>query len=229
MKRTIVCISSLVLAVSVHAQIAQWTFETSLPSGFTLSTAAGVPSTSLSPEIGSGSAFGLHSGASFYTSPAGNGSLRSFSSTNWAIGDYYQFSTSTLGFSGIAVDYDQISSSTGPGKFALFYSTDGTSWTQFGPEYTVLVNSSPNTWSSGTYNPSSHFSYDLSAVTALDNATTVYFRLQDTQTTSAGGATVATGGTDRVDNFTVSVVPEPATCALLGLGFAALLIRRKSV
>ncbi|MDB6125108.1 MAG: hypothetical protein JWQ71_4101 [Pedosphaera sp.] len=65
------------------------------------------------------------------------------------------------------------------------------------------------------------FAYDLSSITALDNASSIYFRLIDQATTSISGATVGTGGTDRVDNFTVftvTPVPEPSTLALLGLG-----------
>jgi hypothetical protein len=63
----------------------------------------------------------------------------------------------------------------------------------------------------------------------LNNAPNVYFRLYDDSTTAAGGGTVTTAGTDRVDNFSVTVVPEASTFALAGLGGAVLLIfgRRK--
>src|SRR6266446_9928561 len=91
-------------ATSAQAQIAQWTFETSIP-------ATAGP---FAPEVGSGSASGLHAGAAVYSSPAGNGSAHSYSANTWAVGDYWQFQTSTLGFSGIALSWDQASSSTGP-------------------------------------------------------------------------------------------------------------------
>src|SRR5438552_17437540 len=68
--------------------IADWTFESSLPAG---SPGAGVWITNISAEIGSGTASGWHAGASTYTSPAGNGSAHSFSSSLWAVGDLYQF------------------------------------------------------------------------------------------------------------------------------------------
>ena len=66
----------------------------------------------------------------------------------------------------------------------------------------------------------------VQAGAAIDNAPTVYFELADADTTSANGGTVATSGTDRVDNFTVTAspiaVPEPsasllALCAVAGL------------
>src|SRR3954466_2740345 len=84
--------------------IAGWTFETSIP-------ATAGPHAA---EIGSGSATGVHAGAATFSSPAGNGSTHSFSSNTWAIGDYYQFTTSSAGLSDIAITWDETRSSTGP-------------------------------------------------------------------------------------------------------------------
>ena len=195
--------------------IADWTFETSKP------TTAGP----YSPEVGSGSATGSHaSGSVVYSAPSGNGSTNSFNSTRWAVGDYYQFQVSTIGFSGIAVSWDQVSSGTGPRDFNLQYSTDGTSFTSFA-SYSVLVNVAPNFWATNSTVFTTSFADDLSSITALNNDSSVFFRLVDASTTSASGATVTTVGTDRVDNFTVTAVPEPATvgiCLLGGLGISGL-------
>src|SRR4051812_39869141 len=67
-------LASAALVAFVPAQadtLAQWTFETSVP------TTAGP----LAPEVGSGSALAFHIGASTYSNPVGNGSNESFSST----------------------------------------------------------------------------------------------------------------------------------------------------
>ena len=186
--------------------LGDWTFETSQP-------ATAGPFT---PEIGSGSASGFHAGAAVYSSPSGNGSFHSFSSTLWAVGDYYQFEVNTLNHAGVTLSFDQTSSNTGPGGYNLAYSTDGVNFNGFA-SYTVLANASPNiTWNTTTYNNAYTFNYDLSAIPALNNQSTVFFRLVDDSTVSASGGTVGTAGTDRVDNFVVSaaLVPEPATTAL---------------
>jgi hypothetical protein len=201
--------------------LAQWTFETSQP----------VTAGPFAPEVGSGSALGSHASTStVYSTPAGNGSAHSFSSTNWAIGDYYQFEVSTIGvLSGIGVFWDQTSSNTGPGGFKLSYSTNGSTFTDFA-SYSVLANATPNTpWSSsGSPNSAYTFTYDLSSISTLDNQATVYFRLIDNGTVSANGGTIGTAGTDRMDNFTITAIPEPSTYALLiGLaGFGVVLWRR---
>lgn len=221
--KTIVVLTAAVAAASLVTAkadiLGDWTFETSVP-------ATAGP---FSPEVGSGSALGSHVGAAVYSSPSGNGSTHSFSSTIWAVGDYYQFQVSTLGFSGVTLSFDQTSSNTGPGGYSLAYSTDGVNFNNFA-SYTVLANNTPNVaWNPTTYNSAYTFSYDLSAVSALDNQSSVFFRLVDNGTVSANGGTVASGGTDRVDNFVVSTVPEPASLAL-GLvgGFAWLVaLRRK--
>lgn len=214
--------------------IAQWTFEslTLSPSLTNATSAFGIAA-----DAGSGTASSSHASAlTIFSTPVGNGSAKSLSANNWAVGDYLQFQVSTLTYSGISVSYDQISSSTGPGQFTLQYSTDGSTFTPFGSQYTVLVNASPNTWGSVTPVSASSYTYDLSSITALDNASTVYFRVVDTGTLSAsqanGGATApAASGTDRVDNFTVftTPVPEPSTIALAGIGGVAALfaLRRR--
>jgi len=200
--------------------LADWTFETTTP-------ASAGP---FAPEIGSGAARGSHAGAAVYSSPAGNGSSHSFSSTLWAVGDYYQFQVSTVGFSDLNISWDQTSSNTGPRDFKLLYSVDGATFTQF-TTYSVLANASPNNvWSSGTPHPEFGFSYDLSSLPVLDNQSAVYFRLQDVDTVSANGGTVGTAGTDRVDNFivTADVIPEPSAYAFAaGLGCLACALWRR--
>lgn len=202
--------------VSFAQTIAQWTFETSIPAG---APGAGVWITNIAAEVGSGTASGFHAGAATYSNPAGNGSVESFSVNTWTVGDFFQFAVSTIGLNDIGVSFDQTSSGTGPGQFNFEYSTDGISFTQFGSTYTVLPNAAPNpVWNSTTSSSLYSFAFDLSSVTAVDNQATVYFRLTDASTTSAGGGTVAAGGTDRVDNLAVVVVPEPSTVVLASIG-----------
>ena len=109
----------------------------------------------------------------------------------------------------LAFDFYQSSSGTGPGQFQFSYSTNGTTFTNFGSPYTVLETDSPQpAWASGG-TPSQlctiSFSVDLTTVTAINNQANVYFRLTDNSTTSASGGTVATAGTDRLDNVTVTI------------------------
>jgi hypothetical protein len=223
--------SALAAAYTVRAQtIADWTFETSQPGVVTLPAAPGANTafTPFSPEIGAGTATGLHAGASTYSSPAGNGSAHSFSSTLWAVGDYYLFEVNTLGYFNVGLSFDQTSSNTGPGIYTLQYSLNsGATWTPIMNNYTVLANAAPNTpWSVATYNPAYTFIPNLAG--AVDNQASVWFELIDTSTTSANGGAVGTGGTDRVDNFDVFVVPEPTSLSLLGgFGVLAWFIRRR--
>lgn len=197
--------------------LADWTFESSAPAG---TPGAGVWFTNIAAEIGSGTASGLHAGNAAYSTPAGDGSTHAFSSALWAVGDFYQFSVGTLNFNNITLSFEQVSSGTGPASFGLQYSLDGNAFSSFAI-YTVT--NSPS-WSPTT-GPfaSSSFSFDLSSVTALNNDSSVYFRLVDLNNAvdAAGTAAVGTAGTDRVDDFVVNgiaVVPEPSTLALSALG-----------
>lgn len=208
-RRQVVAASVLVFSMAAAAAnastlIADWTFESSAP----------LTAGPFSPEVGSGSALGSHAAASTYSSPAGNGSSHSFSSTSWAVGDYYLFNISTLGLGDLSLSWDQTSSNTGPRDFALQYSTDGSSFITFA-SYQVLANSSPNTpWSSATHNSAYTINQDLSAISALDNKPSIFLRLIDQDTVSANGGTVASGGTDRIDNFAISASPVPIPAAI---------------
>jgi hypothetical protein len=210
-------------ALPAHAvTIVQWDFETAPD----LADSATSPTVAAS--LGTGSAVGVHAaGTTDWTTPAGNGSANAFSSNTWAVGDYYQFSFSSAGFSDLAVTVDQIGSSTGPRDFTLSWSTDGSSFTPAG-DYSVL--SSP-AFSSSTYNPVHTYSFDLSAVSALDDQASVLIRITNNSTVSISGGVVGSGGTGRVDNFTVMAtpVPEAGTTALLAAGLAVVgfLARRR--
>jgi DNA/RNA endonuclease G (NUC1)/PKD repeat protein len=185
-----------------------WSFESGNTSAFDGITATTVGN--IAADVGSGIATGVHASASTaWTAAVGDGSANSWNANHWAVGDYFQFQVSTLGIAGVQLGWDQTSSATGPRDFVLKYSTNGTTFTQFGGTFTILSNATVGgrvSWQSTTYDPAYHSSVDLSSVTALNNQSTVYFRLVDNSTTSVSGGTVGSTGTDRVDNFLVSRV-----------------------
>lgn len=159
-----------------------------------------------------------------FSNVVGNGSARSWSSNTWDVGDYYQFTTSAVGYTNIVLSFDQTSSNTGPRDFAVLYSVDGGAFVSAGT-YAVLANATPNNfWTSGTRFPEYTSTFNLAA----GNATSLIVRLQSTTTVSANGGTVAAGGTTRVDNVLIEgVIPTPGSVALFGAaGFAALRRRR---
>jgi hypothetical protein len=184
--------------------IAGWTYENQfLTVNVTNSTVTG-----LLPAIGSGIASGFHaSNAAVFSSPVGKGSSKSFSANTWCQGDYYQYQLSTIGYTNISVSWDQTRSSTGPGNFDFSWSTNGTDFTIALDNYTVYS----STWGSSTPILTNSYAVDLTLAPALNDATTVYFRLICDQTG------VAVAGTSRHDNFTVNgvaTVPEPGVLSL---------------
>src|SRR5258707_4356633 len=77
--------------------IANWTFESSGLGSSTPSFAPGAATTTTNfyaefgAQAGTATVFGLHTAAATYTSPVGNGSAKSLSSTAWQTGsDYFQ-------------------------------------------------------------------------------------------------------------------------------------------
>ena len=244
-------LSLFVAQISSAQTIAQWTIENAAnTNGLNFAPGAGnSPGTILADNgllSASSVASGLHTNAATYSAPAGDldptiaglfagasgpglpgsgaanasPSFRSFSANNWSVGDYWSFSTSTLGATGVSVAFDQAGSGTGPANFGLSYSINGGGFNAFA-SYSILQ----STWNTTTAAPSSLL---FAGGGVFDNANSIVFRLTDLTTTAINAGTVGTGGTDRVDNFTVvSVVPEPTTLALVGLASLGLIMRRR--
>jgi hypothetical protein len=186
----------------VGDDLARWTFETTMPA------TAGPFAAESGAFAASSEASAFHASTSAYTSTVGNGSAHSFSSNNWQVGDYYQIKTSSIGYEQLTLLVDHVSSSSGPQNFDVFYSTDGTSFTDLmsfnsGARYLARENTNPF-WS-GTTNVSADTKIIvLNAVATLNNQANLYFRFVDQSTTSAGNGTVATSGTSRIDNVVLS-------------------------
>ncbi len=232
MKKIIPLIVGAVALTSINASavvLAEWTFESPTTPADLANSATGP---TVSASSGTGSLFGVHVSAdSDWSTPVGNGSAESYSVNTWTVGDFFQFSTelpSDFDLStGITVAFDHISSGTGPAQFEFQYSTNGILFT-IGGSYTVLANASPNTWTSGTPVPAASYSFTINPAIAIVDSAPIYFRLVMAGTTSANGGTVAAGGTSRIDNVSVSIVPEPSAAALGALGLLGILRRRRA-
>lgn len=196
--------------------LANWTFETSVPF-LNDSTSYGPFAAEAGVFAASSMASGVHSSAlTDWSNPVGNGTGESFSSNNWNIGDYYEFTTSTVGYDTISITWDQTRSGTGPQFFDLYWSTDGTNFTLLLDNYDVpAIN-----WSSTTPDATLTTSFSAAGPAALDNQGTIWFRM--TADSAAGG----TAGSNRLDNVVISGnIPAPGALALLGV--AGLVGRRR--
>lgn len=229
--RSLSCMAvAVALASSASAEIVcGWSITTAFPTGTgnvptgnTYSVGAG----DLGVQTTGSELMSYHTlAAATYTSPSGNGSQYGFSSNNWSIGDYYQATVSTLGFTDIYLTWDQTRSSTGPASFELLMSTDGgTSFSVVNvgaaASYTVLQSGgagAPGTWSTTVYN--AIYTNSVS-IAAADNKTQVIFRFRSLVTTAAAGSS-------RVDNVTISTGALPAPGAIALLGLAGLAARRR--
>ena len=209
------------------AIISQWTFE-SISTVPPVGTSAGPYAAEVANVAGTTAMSTVHAASATYSTPAGNGSAKSFSANTWSQGDYIQFQSPTTGNTGIQVLVDHTSSGTGPTTFKLAYSTDGTTFTDLPTgAYTINTGQSFSSVTEKTTTPPRYL-FDLSSVAELDNQAAVYFRLIDTF------ATGATGGTSRVDNFVVGTslpvpppLPEPSMLGLAGLAMGVLVRRRR--
>jgi len=203
--------SGCLLACTANgATVSLWTFESpNIPLTVVGNTIGG-----LLPAVGSGSAMGFHaSAATQFSAGNGNGSATSLMANQWTPGDYWQFQVSTLGFADIHLSFDQIGNYFGATNFNLSYSLDGVSFTTFLSSYPVVPEFISGPWNSTAANPLSVRNVDLSAVSLLDNAPNVYFRLVNNVDAPFDDAT------GQIDNFqvTASAIPEPGHLVLLGL------------
>lgn len=200
------------------ADIALWTFESSVP------VSAGPFTAEAGDNALTSNASGTTNGT--YSNPVGNGSPESFSSNGWDVGDYYQFTTSTIGYTGITLTFDQTSSSTGPRDFAVQFSTDGISFST-ALSYAVLINAAPNApW---TQNPPRNAAYTFSTGILADNVASLTVRLVQTSNVSTNGGTVAATGTSRVDNVQISGnIPTPGSLGLMGVAGLVAVRRRRA-
>lgn len=208
--------------------LANWTFETSIPT-------TGGPHVA---EAGlfAATSFALSNTGGTFSNPVGNGSAESFSSNGWDLLEYFEFSSSTVGFQGVSLGFAQTSSSTGPGEFRVEYRAGGVgAYTSFA-DYAVLPNQAAppglGAWTSVTEITGYNYLFDLSSITALDNSSIVEFRLVMRSTNDATPpGTVASTGTSRVDNVFINAtaIPEPTTAGLGLLGLVGLvgLVRRR--
>lgn len=193
-------------ALADQTTLAHWTFEVSQPSG------SGSVSGPYAAEAGIFAATSMASGfhastATTWSSAGGNGSSRSFNSNNWSAGDYYQFTTTTLGYESITLSWDQTRSPmpAGPSVFELQWSNDGVNFNAL-----FQYNISSIAWSP-TYQPGSTFG-PVSLPETVADQELIYVRFVSAQTTEPFA-------TNRVDNIVISgtLIPAPSALALLSL------------
>ncbi|MSR41701.1 MAG: hypothetical protein EXS10_07340 [Phycisphaerales bacterium] len=214
--------TSAIAAGASASLVVGWTIPTAVPAATT-----GVSYNYGAADLGSAASGSMLSGshaaaATTWSSPAGNGSQFSLSSNNWAIGDFYQISFSTIGAEAVDVTWDQTRSSTGPGSFSVLMSINGgANWTTVLASYTViqagLAGNNTTSWNTVTNQPL-FFTTSVALGETASNQASVLVRFSSLVTTSAAG-------TNRVDNIMVNAVPAPGAIALLGL--AGLVARRR--
>ncbi len=231
--------AAILIALAVPATaggLTVWTFD-SVPSDANVSTGT------LIPLIGTGTAFrGPGVGApnppeTFYSGypnsgPDTNnsrwgvtplaGATSPFETSAPALSRYVQFSTSTVGFGILKIDYVHYFSNTAVNTATVQYTTDGSTFVNL-DTYTVSQESS--TWY--------HKSYDLTAIPGVLNNANFAFRIAADFDPSVakykaarGASSVGTSGAWGFDNV---IVPEPGSLFVLGAGIAGLFgtIRRR--
>jgi hypothetical protein len=112
--------------------------------------------------------------------------------------DYFEFSVDTTHYTGINLSYDFVRDANGPARVRVYYSANGSTWVNSLTAARTIVTSYAT------------FTEDLSAYTALNNQTRVYFRVY-------GYRAGALSGIGRIDNFSVlgCKVPEPPSISKL--------------
>jgi hypothetical protein len=125
-------------------------------------------------------------------------------------GSYVQLQFATTGLEDVIITFATRGTSTGFATSDWLYSTDGTNFTSSG----ISTATTSTTFALATVN--------LSAVTAIDNAATVYLRY------TLSGAT-NTSGNNRIDNLQINAdpIPEPTSLAMVGMSLVGFLASRR--
>lgn len=127
--------------------------------------------------------------------------------SNAGNGSYIQLSFSMAGYTDLEVAFATRGTSTGYSTGQWSFSTDGVNFTNFG---------------ASTATTSTTFAVASVSTTALDNEATAFLRY------TLSGATSTTGN-NRIDNLTLTAVPEPGSALVLFgsvIGFGLLRRRR---
>lgn len=214
-------IAALSIASANAALVAYWNFN-----GLSITTASlpgsgGVP-TSISADSGSGTV-GLNNWLGTVDDFAGttlNNSGAAAAEESLSLiaggsgpgpypgnGSSITISFSMTGLENPVLTFATHRTSTGFATNQVAYSTDGMIYTDFGAPYIPGLSFALQTW-------------DFSAVSVLDYATTVLLKI------TFSGATGATGN-NRIDNIQINAVPETATGLLGALGLLGILRRRR--
>jgi MYXO-CTERM domain-containing protein len=211
-------LASIVASAASADVIAGWSMPTAVAASPTTGATYSYGAANLGALVSGSMLSGTHSSASTaWTSPAGNGSTYALSSNAWNVGDYYQISLATTGYSSVSVAWEQTRSFTGPAGFEAVLSVDGGSTFSSLGAYTVNQVS----WNATTPVTTSSFG---SVASAADNQASVIIRFK---VVTAGTST--TTGTNRIDNISVTgtVVPVPSPGAVALVGLAGLVARRR--
>jgi hypothetical protein len=210
-------VAAVALCAAAQADIvAGWTFQNA---AFVNTAGA----TFTYPQTGTDTAFtGFHADAATqWYNNVGNGSSAAVNSNRWAIGDYYQASLSTTGYTDISLNFDMTRSASGPANFKVDISTNGgSSWSTIGTVVVLQNGAAPNaSWTSASY--SAAYTTTITGITAAADQASLLIRW------IATSAATSTGGTARIDNVQIqgTLVPAPGAAALVGL--AGLIARRR--
>jgi hypothetical protein len=191
--------------LSVSDPISRWSFDNITISGTGQTPTITGSGADVGMQTEGTSVSGFHTSVStVWSSPVGNGNVKSISSNFWSTNDYFRYNVNTQYTTIIKLTFDQTSSGTGPKDFKLQYSLDGTNFTDI-TTYSVPFNTTSNTeysWSSTNFSSASTLSFDLSSVTEINDQPNVQFRMVNTSTSALLGGTIQTAGTSRMDNFT---------------------------
>jgi hypothetical protein len=138
----------------------------------------------------------------------------------WGEGSYWELSLDATGFTDISISaWGQRSSGTGPRDFRVEVSYDGGgSFSVIVPDYTV-----PSTLAG-------YSNQGIALAAIANNNPEIILRWVNFSNVSVNEGTVASTGTSRFTDFTVTAIPEPSTyAAIVGGLFLGLVLYRRRV